>query len=69
MHLGLYVLAADTDDYPVDEVGYNEIFIALIPEDWQKGKGNFDDFEGKNGSRSNQDHPAFPGHHHALPQG
>jgi len=46
-HFGLYVFAADPDDYLADVDEYNEIFIALITEDWQNGSGDYDDFDGK----------------------
>ena len=41
------MFAADTDAYMDPEDRYNEIFIATIPEGWQAGKGNFDDFADK----------------------
>ena len=47
VHLGLYILAADTGDQMDVEDNNNEIFIASIPESWQAGKGNFDDFAEK----------------------
>jgi hypothetical protein len=46
-HRGLYIVAADTDTYVGTEDYYNEIFIATIPESWQAGNGNFDDFADK----------------------
>jgi hypothetical protein len=47
VHSGLYVFAADPNDYHADEDDYNEIFIALIPKDWHNGSGDFDDFDRK----------------------
>jgi hypothetical protein len=46
-HSGLYVFATDPDDYTADVEEYNEIFIALISEGWQNGRGDFDDFASK----------------------